>query len=109
MKMSVKEKVKLKADTTAVPTAPQGAMRWVITYKTGEVMSKYNDDGTKNVYCDKGGIHVPLTGATAIGLTDPAGNLVAELAVPDGAVVFQRRRDFTFAVADEPALTVSTL
>ncbi len=92
--MSTKTLTPIKSAKT-VPVSPeevQGAFRWIIIYKDKTVISKYNADNTKNVYADKGKIIVPVTNATAISLTDKEGNVVTNVAVPDGAVVFQRRR-----------------
>jgi hypothetical protein len=80
----------------AAPLIHQGKYRWSFQYKNGKVMDKYNADGSKNVYCsreeDKGKVHVPLQDVTAAALTDSEGNVVAVMDVPEGAVVFQRRR-----------------
>jgi len=49
------EKINIKAVKTAVAPkgVSQGKYRWSIEYKSGEVMDKYNVDGTKNVYCSR--------------------------------------------------------
>ena len=89
---------KIKASKTVVqqPKVKQGKYRWSIEYNNGNVMDKYNADGTKNVYCQKQDgkpkVFVPLTDVASIGLTDADGNIIAAMPVPDGAVVFQRRR-----------------
>ena len=90
--------MKLKGVKTAKPAVLKrcGKMRWFINYKNGDSIDKYNGDGTKNVYCQKEQgnpkVYVNLNEASSIGLTDNNGNLITTLDVPDGAVVFQRRR-----------------
>ena len=89
---------KIKGLKTAKPPKPalQGKLRWSIEYKNGDVMDKYNEDGSKNVYCQKESgkpkVYVPLTDAKTIGLKNSTGDIIAAMDVPDGAVVFQRRR-----------------
>lgn len=93
---------KIKASKTMKPAKliKQGKLRWVIETKNGDVMDKYNDDNTKNIYASKEGtgtarkvkVHAPITEAASIGLKDDQGNVIAVMDVPDGAVAFQRRR-----------------
>jgi hypothetical protein len=93
-----KKPVKLKSSVTAtpLPVQYQSRYRWSFEYADGKVMDKYNDDGTKNVYAGRIGksvkVHVPLQDVKTAALTDVNGNVVVVMDVPEGAVVFQRRR-----------------
>ena len=92
------EKVRVKGVKTMAPPPVnrQGKYRWSFEYASGDVMDKYNVDGTKNVYSGrenkKARVFVPLDNVVTAGLTDADGNLATVMDVPVGAVVFQRRR-----------------
>jgi hypothetical protein len=88
------EKQKIKASATAKAGKNPGWYRWSIEYKDGKVIDKYNSKTEKNRYCTGLKTNVPLTGASKIKLSDPRDRDVKELSVPDGAVVFQRRRSW---------------
>jgi hypothetical protein len=92
--MSKKQPVELKSAKVLPASDPevQGQYRWAITYNDGTVLAKYNRDNTKNIYADKGKVIIPLSNASSISLFDAKGAEVTKLAVPEGAVVFQRRR-----------------
>ena len=89
---------KIKGSKTMQPSnrCQQGKLRWIIELKNGDIMDKYNEDGTKNVYANKVAgkvkVHVPIKEVKTVGLKDEKGNVLAVMDVPDGAVVFQRRR-----------------
>lgn len=89
---------KVKGPKTMIPPPRnrQGRYRWSFEYESGDVMDKYNEDGTKNIYAGrenkKAKVHVPLTGVVSAGLTDADGNLATVMDVPSDATVFQRRR-----------------
>ena len=75
-------------------------MRWALERKNGKATRKYNEDGSKNVY-HHGGKTLDRDGIKNWGLTDEQGNVVATLSVPDGAVVFQRRRNISINYRDK--------
>jgi hypothetical protein len=95
------KKIKAAKTIQSPKLQQQGKLRWSIELKNGDVMDKYNGDGTKNVYASKENgkvkVYAPIKTAKTIGLTDPEDNVLAVMDVPDGAVAFQRRR-----VADIP-------
>ena len=90
------KKIKGPKTLKAPKLVKQGKLRWSIELKNGDIMDKYNDDDTKNVYSSRENgqikVHAPIKEAKSIGLKDDKGNVVAVMDVPDGAVVFQRRR-----------------
>ena len=94
--MSEKVKVKGRKTMNPAPERRQGRYRWVYEYADNTVISKYNEDGTKNRYAGredgKAKVFIPLTGVTSAGFTDADGNVVTVIDVPEGATVFQRRR-----------------
>lgn len=86
-----------KIKTVTAPQATsQGKYRWALEYKNGDYVRKYNDDNTKNVYAErtlnKAKVLVQLQNVSLASLTDEKGNVAATIEVPEGAVVFQRRR-----------------
>lgn len=89
-------KVKGSKTMTAAPKRRQGKYRWSFEYASGDVMDKYNEDGSKNIYAGrenkKAKVHIPLTDVVSLGLTDAEGNLATVMDVPSDATVFQRRR-----------------
>lgn len=94
--MSERVKVKGRKTMGPAPIHKQGKLRWSFEYADGSVMDKYNEDGTKNIYAGredkKAKVFTPLTGVVSAGLTDPDGNIASVMDVPEGALVFQRRR-----------------
>jgi len=89
-------KIKAAKTTKAPKLIKQGKLRWSIELKNGDIMDKYNEDGTKNRYAGREDnavkVYAPVSQATTIGLTDENGALFAVMDVPDGAKAFQRRR-----------------
>jgi len=92
--MSIKQPIELKGSKIMPLSDPtiRGQYRWIITYKDGTKIDHYNKDETKNIYSQGDKVLVPLINADTISLADATGNEITSVKVPDGAVVFQRRR-----------------
>ena len=94
----VKENRVVAAKTAVAPVVHQrGKLRWSFEYRDGKTASKYLDTQTKNVYAAREGaeakVQIPLKDVSVAALTDEQGNLAAVIEVPEGATVFQRRRE----------------
>jgi len=82
------------------PKVRHGKMRWAVERKDGKTLGKYNVDGSKNVYHHRGKT-LDRSNIKTWGLTNEAGNAVAVMDVPEGAVVFQRRRNISINYRDK--------
>ena len=87
-----KEANSLIQQTEVLSLEKQGKMRWCFEYKNRTFIDKYNSDNVKNVYAVRDKVKVPLQAVAKVALYNEYNRRITDLAVPDGAVVFQRRR-----------------
>ena len=96
-----KEPTRIKSPVTVQPNpnTPQGVFKWSINYADNTQLSKYNADGTKNLYATADGVKIALTNVASISLSN--GKNTVTLDVPAGAKVFQRRRAISINYRDK--------